>query len=171
MNDMTSTWTTYDSPLGKLTLVAAGRRLRALRFPGAPPLDPSDRAPGVFDFATAQLDEYFAGERRTFDLDLELAGTSFQRRVWEALRQIPYGTIVSYSELAATIDRPDRVRAVGGAVGRTPIPIIVPCHRVLGADGSLTGYGGGLHRKGALLDLEGARWGPGLARKGQLTIV
>jgi methylated-DNA-[protein]-cysteine S-methyltransferase len=102
------------------------------------------------------LDEYFRGHRIRFELTLELTGTPFQQRVWEALREIPYGATVSYAELAGTIGRPDRVRAVGGAVGRTPVPIIVPCHRVIGSDGSLTGYGGGLHRKRALLDLEAA---------------
>jgi methylated-DNA-[protein]-cysteine S-methyltransferase len=101
-----------------------------------------------------QLDEYFDGRRRRFDLVLDLAGTPFQQRVWSALRAIPYGTTRSYTEVGQAIDRPDRVRAVGAAVGRTPIPIIVPCHRVVGADGSLTGYGGGLHRKRALLDHE-----------------
>jgi methylated-DNA-[protein]-cysteine S-methyltransferase len=104
--------------------------------------------------AAGQLEAYFAGERRAFDLPLELAGTPFQRSVWAELRQVPYGATVTYTELAGRVGRPDVVRAVGAAVGRTPVPIVVPCHRVLGADGGLTGYRGGLHRKRALLDLE-----------------
>jgi O-6-methylguanine DNA methyltransferase len=102
----------------------------------------------------AQLAEYFAVERRSFDVALDLVGTEFQLAVWHGLLRIPYGTTVSYSELAQAIGRPDVVRAVGAAVGQTPVPIVVPCHRVIGKNGSLTGYGGGLHRKAALLELE-----------------
>jgi methylated-DNA-[protein]-cysteine S-methyltransferase len=107
---------------------------------------------------TTQLDEYFAGERRTFDLELDLRGSEFQLEVWTALREIPFGETIAYGELAARVGRAghEHVRAVAGCVGRTPVPIIVPCHRVIGADGSLTGYGGGLDRKRALLDHEGA---------------
>ena len=152
---MTSHWDIYESPLGPLTLVGRPGVLTGLRFPRTgEPLDEADRAPGLFTDAVEQLEEYFDGRRRQFDLVLELAGTPFQQRVWTALRAIPYGTTRSYTEVGEAIDRPDRVRAVGAAVGRTPVPIIVPCHRVVGADGSLTGYGGGLHRKRALLDLE-----------------
>ena len=150
-------WTVFESPLGPLTLVGDHDALRGLYFPGrSEPLDEADRASVPFRDALAQLEEYFAGERRSFDLTLALDGTPFQQRVWAALRAIPFGSTCSYGELAAQIGRPDRVRAVGAAVGRTPVPIIVPCHRVLGADGSLTGYGGGLQRKQALLDLEAA---------------
>lgn len=157
-------WTIYESPLGPLTVVAApGGALRRLRFPeeGAPPLDETSRHP--LESAITQLDEYFAGERQGFELPLELAGTPLQRQVWARLREIPYGETVSYGELTEGIDRSvfprdlepyQRVRAVGTEIGRTPVPIVIPCHRVLGADGSLTGYGGGLHRKRALLDLE-----------------
>ena len=147
---------TYDSPLGVLTLTADARGLTALRFPdrGAAPVAARDSAPASLSHAVMQLDEYFRGARRRFDVALNLAGTSFQRAVWERLLQIPYGTTTSYGALARELGRPDRVRAVAAAVGRTPAPIVVPCHRVIGADGSLTGYGGGLHRKRALLDLE-----------------
>ena len=149
------TWDIHESPLGPLTLATGSDGLRGLSFPGrSPELDEARRDPAALAPATAQLQEYFAGERERFELPLDLDGTPFQRAVWDALRRIPFGTTVSYSELARTIGRPDVVRAVGAAVGRTPVPIIVPCHRVLGADGSLTGYGGGLGRKRALLDLE-----------------
>jgi methylated-DNA-[protein]-cysteine S-methyltransferase len=153
---MTSNWTVYESPIGPLTLIGSARGLRALRFPGrGDPLDEAARDAAPFAAALRQLEEYFAGARQEFDLALDLGGTPFQRAVWERLRAIPYGTTTTYGDLAAAIGRTDRVRAVGGAVGRTPVPIIVPCHRVIGADGSLTGYGGGLQRKRALLDLEG----------------
>jgi methylated-DNA-[protein]-cysteine S-methyltransferase len=154
MNDL---WSIYEGPLGPLTLTGEPGVLRGMWFPGrSDPLDEKRREPAAFADAVAQLDEYFRGHRTRFELRLELTGTPFQQRVWEALREIPYGTTVSYAELAGTLGRPDRVRAVGGAVGRTPVPIIVPCHRVIGSDGSLTGYGGGLQRKRALLDLEAA---------------
>jgi methylated-DNA-[protein]-cysteine S-methyltransferase len=157
-----SAWTVYESPLGPLTLVGDDDGLRAMYFPGrSGPLDEAARDPGPFSEATTQLTEYFAGDRRRFELALALEGTPFQRRVWAALAEIPYGSTRSYGELAAEIGRLDRVRAVGAAVGRTPVPIIVPCHRVIGADGSLTGYGGGLQRKRALLDLESRMHGGG----------
>ena len=110
-------------------------------------------------FATAreQLDQYFAGERTRFDLPLELEGPAFHRRVWEALLTIPYGETRSYGQIAAQIGDPSAARAVGYADGRNPIAIVVPCHRVIGSDGSLTGYGGGLECKRALLDLEVGR--------------
>jgi methylated-DNA-[protein]-cysteine S-methyltransferase len=158
-------WTPYESPLGVLTIVrTVSGALNGLRFPGGAPLDPADRRemPDV----VAQLDEYFAGERREFDLDVELSGTPFQLRVWERLREIPYGSTASYGEVAADLDREvfpsglephERARAVGTEIGRTPVPIVVPCHRVVGADGSLIGYGGGLERKQALLELESSQ--------------
>jgi methylated-DNA-[protein]-cysteine S-methyltransferase len=159
---MTSAWDIYESPLGPLTLQAGPHGLTGMAFPGrADPLDESRRDAGALARAVAQLEAYFAGERRAFDLALDLAGSPFQQRVWQELRRIPFGTTVSYTELAQRAGRPDIVRAVGGAVGKTPVPIIVPCHRVIGADGSLTGYGGGLHRKQALLDLERAVAGGG----------
>ncbi|HEX3979259.1 MAG TPA: methylated-DNA--[protein]-cysteine S-methyltransferase [Solirubrobacteraceae bacterium] len=148
-------WTAVESPLGPLTLLGGDDGLRAMYFPGrSGSLDEAARDPRPFDDAVTQLEEYFAGERRVFDLPLVLEGTAFQRRVWDVLRTIEYGQTRSYGELAAEIGRLDRVRAVGAAVGHTPVPIIVPCHRVIGADGSLTGYGGGLRRKQALLELE-----------------
>ena len=155
-------WTIYESPIGPLTLLAGPAGLRGLSFPGRgrPPAGAAQRPmPAV----TGQLDAYFAGELRDFELELDLHGTPLQRAVWRALCEIPYGTTTSYGELAARIDeslyRSDvephhRARAVGAANGRNPVAIIVPCHRVIGADGSLTGYGGGLQRKRALLDLE-----------------
>ena len=147
----------YESPVGILTLVGADPHLIALQFPGrlATPQqgDPAALAPAI-----SQLDEYFAGERRAFEIPLRLKGTEFQRRVWAALREIPFGETTSYGALARRLSEETGEkfdpRAVGGAVGSTPVPIVVPCHRVIGADGSLTGYGGGLARKRALLDFE-----------------
>ena len=154
---MTGAWTIYESPLGPLTLHGGPAGLASLYFPGrSAPLDESRRDPAALATAVTQLDEYFRGERQTFELAFDLSGTSFQGQVWDALQRIPYGATTSYGDLARTIGRLDRVRAVGAAVGRTPVPIIIPCHRVIGADGSLTGYGGGLHRKQALLDHEAA---------------
>jgi methylated-DNA-[protein]-cysteine S-methyltransferase len=148
-------WTIYESPLGPLTLRGGDRGLTNIDFPGhAGPLDDDALDSETLAEAVRQLEQYFAGERQAFELALDLGGTPFQRAVWEALARIPYGSTLSYTQLAAAAGRPDRVRAVGAAVGRTPVPIIVPCHRALGADGSLTGYRGGLHRKQALLDLE-----------------
>jgi methylated-DNA-[protein]-cysteine S-methyltransferase len=151
----TTVWDIHETPLGPLTLHAGPRGLSALSFPGrAGALDDDDRDPATLADATRQLDEYFAARRTTFELELDLAGTPFQRRVWAALLAIPYASTVTYTELAREVGRPDVVRAVGAAVGRTPVPIVVPCHRVIGANGALTGYGGGLERKRALLDLE-----------------
>lgn len=156
-----SAWTVVESPLGPLTLVGDHEALHAVYFHGrSGPLDEAARDAAPFAEVETQLAEYFAGERVAFDLPLVLAGTPFQRRVWDALRTIDYGTTRSYGQVADAIGRRDRIRAVGAAVGRVPAPIIVPCHRVIGADGSLTGYGGGLRRKQALLDLEaGVRGG------------
>jgi methylated-DNA-[protein]-cysteine S-methyltransferase len=154
-------WTVYESPLGPLTLIGDEDGLRAVYFPGrSGRLDEATRDAAPLADAITQLEEYFAGERQSFELALTLEGTPFQRRVWATLQAIPYGETRSYGQLASEIGRPDRVRAVGAAVGRTPVPIMVPCHRVIGADGSLTGYGGGLQRKQALLELEaGVRGG------------
>ena len=114
----------------------------------------ADRDGGPLRDAREQLEEYFAGTRQEFSIPLDAAGTEFQQAVWQALREIPYGVAISYGELARRIGNPRAVRAVGLANGRNPISIIVPCHRVIGADGSLTGYGGGLERKRFLLALE-----------------
>jgi methylated-DNA-[protein]-cysteine S-methyltransferase len=155
--------TTVTSPIGDLLLLSDGVALRSLWMQGGPRPLPPDPAwkqdDGPFDQVIAQLDEYFDGQRRAFDLPLVLDGTPFQQRVWAALQAIPYGTTISYGELAAGIGRPGASRAVGLANGRNPVSVIVPCHRVIGADGSLTGYGGGLERKRLLLGLEGARVG------------
>jgi methylated-DNA-[protein]-cysteine S-methyltransferase len=156
---MTTTvhYRTVDSPVGPLTLAGHGDTLTNLRMvdqshePDRESWEPDDDA---FPDAVEQLAEYFAGERTGFDLDLELAGTEFQRRVWAALQTIPYGETRSYRDIAEQVGAPTGFRAVGLANGRNPIGIIVPCHRVIGATGSLTGYGGGLDRKRLLLELE-----------------
>jgi methylated-DNA-[protein]-cysteine S-methyltransferase len=141
--------------VGPLTLLGDHDGLHGVYFRGrSGPLDEATRDPALFADAVEQLGEYFAGQRLAFDLPLVLAGTPFQRQVWQVLETIEYGATRSYGDVAAEIGRLDRIRAVGAAVGAVPVPIIIPCHRVIGADGSLTGYGGGLQRKQALLDLE-----------------
>jgi methylated-DNA-[protein]-cysteine S-methyltransferase len=150
--------TTVASPIGRLLLTGEGDWLTGLwmqdagraRVPGAGWRED----PVAFGAVREQLEQYFAGERTAFDVPLRMAGTDFQRRVWSALREIPYGQTWSYGDLARHIGAPDAVRAVGAANGRNPISVIVPCHRVIGADGSLTGFGGGLERKRLLLELE-----------------
>lgn len=139
------------TPIGPLTLQADEAAVTAIRF-GA---DGARDASPLLDAAEAQLREYFAGARRTFDLPLAPHGTAFQQRVWTALRAIPYGETRTYGELAAAIDSPNASRAVGMANHRNPIPIVIPCHRVIGANGTLTGYAGGLEIKRRLLALEG----------------
>jgi len=153
--------TILDSPVGPLLLASDGTALTHLLFEREDAPAAADRAAfaagrrdAVLDRACAQLQEYFAGRRRTFDLPLAPTGTAFQRAVWRALEDIPYGRTESYGTLADRVGRPRAVRAVGAANGRNPISIIVPCHRVIGADGSLTGYGGGLDAKRFLLALE-----------------
>ena len=149
---------TIDTPIGPVTL-AGDDRLRHLVMHGQahePDAAGWGDDPTAFDDVVEQLDAYFAGELEDFDVDLELVGTEFQRTVWQGLRDIPYGETWSYGQLALHIGRPSAVRAVGLANGRNPIAIIVPCHRVIGADGSMTGYGGGIERKVALLRLERA---------------
>jgi len=154
-----------DSPVGMLTLAGKRGRLMHLRMvdqtyePSHGRWEPDDRA---FPEAVEQLEAYFAGDRTEFDLDLALVGTVFQRRVWEALLTIPYGETRSYGEIARQIGSPGAFRAVGLANGHNPIGIIVPCHRVIGSNGSLTGYGGGLDRKRTLLELEKSRMTPAL---------
>lgn len=155
----TTRYTVLPSPIGELLVIDEGRGLSGLLLPG-----PDGRAvrPGDgwrhdsdhFDEVGRQLDAYFAGRLRTFTVPLDVRGTEFQRRVWQGLRDIPYGETVSYGQLARQVGQPGAARAVGLANNRNRIPIIIPCHRVIGADGSLTGYGGGLDRKRQLLTLE-----------------
>jgi methylated-DNA-[protein]-cysteine S-methyltransferase len=153
-------WHEIDSPVGRLLLAGDREGLIQVGFQSGPrPLRPADgwiadAAP--FRAAITQLNEYFAGERRRFDLPLAPRGTEFQRRVWRALTEIPYGKTTSYGDLARRIGKPSASRAVGLANGANPLPIIVPCHRVIGADGSLTGFGGGLPIKRKLLAIESA---------------
>ena len=148
----------FDTPIGELLLAGKADSLSMIGFPkGAMRRDPEadwiyNEEP--FEDARIQLAEYFSGERKEFDLPLSYSGTDFQVSVLEALQQIPYGETASYADVAKRIGRPKAVRAVGAANGRNPIPIIVPCHRVIGSSGDLTGFGGGLDTKEALLRLE-----------------
>lgn len=155
----TTYWSTVDSPIGPLLVTADGGGVTGVVMDARAHLDNGVPRAWVRDDAALaaarrQLVEYFAGERATFDLPLNPSGTPFQLKVWEALREIPYGEVCSYGDLAARIGSPGSARAVGLANGRNPIPVVVPCHRVIGASGALTGYGGGLERKRFLLDLE-----------------
>jgi methylated-DNA-[protein]-cysteine S-methyltransferase len=152
---VTTYWTTIDSPVGELLLTSDDSALTRLLFSPFT-LDPtwSPERSAVLDETVTQLAAYFAGERTAFDLPLAPAGTPFQLRVWEALREITYATTINYGQLALRVGNVKASRAVGLANGRNPISIVVPCHRVIGANGSLTGYGGGLDRKRTLLDLE-----------------
>ncbi len=154
--------THIDTPLGGVALAATDKGLAGAWFDAqkhAPDMAgwQADDAHPVLREATAQLLDFLAGRRTDFDLELDLShGTDFQQAVWQALREIPAGATTSYGALSARVGRPSAVRAVGAAVGRNPISVIVPCHRVIGATGALTGYAGGLQRKTALLQLEGA---------------
>jgi methylated-DNA-[protein]-cysteine S-methyltransferase len=151
-----------DTPLGGITMAATDQGLAGVWFdqqrhwPDTTGWIPMDDHPALVE-AAAQLRDYFAGRRDTFDMTLDLShGTAFQQSVWQQLLAIPPGATTSYGALSANVGNPAAVRAVGAAVGRNPISVIVPCHRVIGADGSLTGYAGGLERKTALLELEKA---------------
>ena len=154
--------TRFESPLGPMVLVSDGTALTGLYFDGQKhfPADTSgwrwDATAAPFPRVTHQLAVYFAGRRLAFDLPLAPAGTAFQLRVWRQLAAIPHGATCTYSDVAIAMGSPAAVRAVGAAVGRNPLSILVPCHRVLGRGGALTGYAGGLERKAALLGLEGA---------------
>jgi methylated-DNA-[protein]-cysteine S-methyltransferase len=158
-NQTTQTlYTTMASPIGELLLVGDGETLSGLymqdgRKPQRIATDWSESAAPFAD-VKRQLEEYFAGERTTFEVKLAAEGAPFEREVWHALEEIPFGETVSYGEIARRVGQPTAARAVGTANGRNPIAVIVPCHRVIGADGSLTGYGGGLERKRLLLELE-----------------
>ena len=152
-------YSTLDTPIGELLLFAdPDGALTAVHLPGRHgTTEGLERDDSLLRPARDQLAEYFAGERRDFDLPLRPAGAPFQLRVWERLNRIPYGETVSYGEIARELGSPTASRAVGAANGRNPIAIVVPCHRVIGANGSLTGYAGGLDQKRALLDLEAGR--------------
>ena len=147
-----------DTPIGRLLLAGDEDGLSLIGFPEGPGRQEPARdwiySEKPFEAARRQLAEYFDGKRRTFDLELKPAGTEFQCSVLEELRKIPYGTTCSYREIAERIGRPKAVRAVGAANGRNPLPIVIPCHRVIGSGGDLTGFGGGLATKEALLRLE-----------------
>lgn len=158
---MTIICTTIDSPVGPLVIAGSDAGLRAIEF--ASTRHPVPRGAGwavgthpVLDLAARQLHEYFDGRRTSFDVPLAPEGTTFQQQVWRTLATIPYGQTISYADLAARVGRPQASRAVGAANGRNPLPIVLPCHRVIGANGALTGFGGGLPTKQFLLELEGA---------------
>ena len=152
-------WASLDTPIGLLVVEAGPRGLSAVHLPNRHPagLDPDACDPRRLAETVRQLGEYFAGDRTAFDLALDPRGGTFDHTVWRAVAAVPYGETVTYTDLAYAIGRPDRVRAVGAANARNPLPIVVPCHRVVGSDGDLVGYLGGLHRKQALLDLEAGR--------------
>ena len=147
-----------NSPLGKLTLESDGKALTRIRLPEeeweADPQINRVRKPDLFKDAAAQLGAYFRGEAKNFDLPLNPPGTPFQKKVWDLLREIPSGTTITYGELAVRAGNPKASRAVGAANGKNPIPIIIPCHRVIGSNGKLTGYAGGLEAKKRLLEIE-----------------
>lgn len=153
-------YTEVNSPLGRLLLTADGGALRGVHFPGQkhdhPPQPDWQRADDdpVLAAARAQLAEYFDGRRPAFELPLAPRGTSFQQAVWKALLAVPFGATSTYGAIAAAVRRPKAARAVGAAIGANPLGIVIPCHRIVGADGSLTGYAGGLDRKAKLLALE-----------------
>ena len=155
---MTTYYTYVNSPIGSLLLAGDGERLHMLRFPEGK--RPQETEPGWIENSSkfkkeiSQLRAYFAGESKQFELSLAPRGTEFQRKVWSALQSIPYGETRSYGELASQVGNGKASRAVGAANGQNPIPVIIPCHRVIGSDGSLTGFGGGLETKQRLLALE-----------------
>ena len=155
---MTMYYCYLETPIGELLLVGENGALVQVEFEKRSHVIPPDPAWREDNSAlrphARQLTEYFRGKRRAFDIKLDLRGTEFQIEVWNALLDIPYGETISYGELAGRVGRPNASRAVGAANGKNPIPIIVPCHRVIGSDGTLTGFGGGLPTKKALLELE-----------------
>ena len=158
MNKAGIVYTVMNSPLGRILVARNTEGLTCINFQdGTEPVSPQagwrEQASALAD-ATAQLGAYFRGELRQFEIPLAPQGTAFQLQVWQAMKAIPYGQTLTYAELARKVGRPQAARAVGGASSRNPLPVVVPCHRVVGSDGSLTGYAGGLHLKQALLDLE-----------------
>ncbi|MDA2814852.1 methylated-DNA--[protein]-cysteine S-methyltransferase [Nocardiopsis sp. RSe5-2] len=150
-------YTVTASPLGDLLLLSDGEALTGVHMSPAAPPEGAEHAPDAFGTAVKELDAYFAGELREFSVPLAPRGTPFQLRVWRQLTAIPYGTTVSYGDIAAALEAPGASRAVGTANNRNPLSIVIPCHRVIGADGAMVGYGGGLERKERLLRLEGIR--------------
>lgn len=157
-------WVLHPTPIGDLLLVASSVGLYEVVLPGSRAGRSADAAVGVgpgdnpvLDAAATQIDEYFEGDRTTFDLPLDLRGTAFQVAAWRALATIPYGETITYAEQAARAGRPRAFRAVGAANGANPVALVLPCHRVIGSDGSLTGFGGGLEMKSRLLELERTR--------------
>ncbi|HEU5003174.1 MAG TPA: methylated-DNA--[protein]-cysteine S-methyltransferase [Actinomycetota bacterium] len=148
--------TQVQTPIGLLTVVAGAAGVQQILFDGQPPpTGASDEPAGaVLDEAAAQLRQYFAGDRTSFDFPIDLRGTAFQQKAWLALATIPFGETISYGEQARRVGRPTAARAIGAANGRNPVPIVLPCHRVIGASGALTGFGGGLDVKQALLEHE-----------------
>ncbi|MCP4298549.1 MAG: methylated-DNA--[protein]-cysteine S-methyltransferase [Proteobacteria bacterium] len=148
----------FSSPIGELLLAGDGEVLELLGFPGGSqkkvPEEGWEKVENLFPEVTHQLSEYFAGNLKQFNLQLSPSGTEFQLQVLDALQKIPYGETISYGELAERIGRPKASRAVGAANARNPLPVIIPCHRVIGTNGNLTGFGGGIERKVALLELE-----------------
>lgn len=157
----TAVWATIDSPVGEILVIGDGEAVTHLYMTGEGGHGRDERPgrndPAALADALEQLEQYFAGERTEFDLPLRPQGTEFQRSVWHALEQIPYGETRSYGQIAAAVGRPKAARAVGMANNRNPISVFIPCHRVVGADGALVGYGGGMSRKVWLLDHEAER--------------
>jgi methylated-DNA-[protein]-cysteine S-methyltransferase len=153
MNDGMDYFGLYESPIGWIEIKGSENGVLSVKFVDQPKSEFATRT--ILEMAIRQISEYFMGTRRTFDLPLAMHGTNFQRQVWGQLMTIPYGKVATYQEIAKAIGRPQAIRAVGAANARNPISIIVPCHRVIGKDGSLTGYGGGIWRKEWLLRHEG----------------
>lgn len=154
MNELTH-YQYFPSPVGRLRLVSNGAALMRIEFENLQGTDGDEQADLVLQQTAQQLGEYFVNKRRTFELPLAAQGTEFQQQVWAALRAIPFGELRSYRDIAAVVGNVKAVRAVGAANGRNPIPIVVPCHRVIGSNGKLTGFAGGLEAKQTLLELEG----------------
>jgi len=146
----------YHSPLGVIKIASNSKALKSISFEDKPPLSAQNDPSAILSKALAQLDEYFNGNRTSFTLSLSPEGTTFQQTVWKALQRIPHGQTISYGELAERLGDPNKVRAVGKANSKNPIPIVIPCHRVIGSDNSLVGYRGGIDRKKYLLKHEGA---------------
>jgi methylated-DNA-[protein]-cysteine S-methyltransferase len=147
-------WEVYESKIGPLTLLCDDEALLSIDFGRSEPEEAIKKRTGLIEKTISQLEEYMIGKRKTFDLPLKPEGTEFQKKVWDALLTIPYGETKSYKDIAVQIHNPKGCRAVGMANNRNPIPVIIPCHRVIGANGSLVGYGGGMDIKVKLLELE-----------------